>query len=69
MDYKWILSSKCKTKAGYDLVCLSPMEGTVVPQDKAKFEVTFSPPLKMVLKGCEIQLQVSSFGIYFYLCS
>ena len=59
MEYKWVLSSKCKTKAGGDLVCLSPIEGTVVPQDRAKFEVTFSPPSKMVLKGCEIQLQVS----------
>ena len=42
-----------------ELVCVSPNEGTVLPQDRARCELTFSPPVKMVLKGCDIQLQVS----------
>ncbi len=61
IEYKWLLSSKCKTKSGMDLVTLSPLEGTVVPQDKASCEIIFSPPSKMSLKGCEIQLQVSNY--------
>ena len=62
MEYKWVLSSKCKLKTKgevKDLVFVSPLEGTVVPQDRVRCEVTFSPPTKMVLKGCELQLQVS----------
>ncbi len=72
MQYKWLLSNKCKTKTGVDLVTLSSLEGTVKPQDKDKCEIIFSPPSKMTLKGCEIQLQVSLYStqtpiIYFPL--
>lgn len=62
-EYHWVLSEKCRTRGGYDkdrsVVSIDPERGMVEPHDRCCCELAFSPPCKMNLKGCEIELDVS----------
>lgn len=63
MEYRWSLSERCKTVLNRELtelIHISPIEGTVPPQERARCQLTFAPPVKMILKKCDIQLQVST---------
>ena len=59
-EYQWRMSERCQHPGGQgcQLVAILPEEGVVEPNDRVRCELAFAPPSKMVLKSCELILEV-----------
>jgi len=58
-EYHWVISKRWRT--GHQeqwQLAVTPEQGMVEPYDRVGCELSFSPSTEMVLKGCEIMLEI-----------
>ncbi|XP_046359897.2 hydrocephalus-inducing protein homolog isoform X3 [Haliotis rufescens] len=60
-DYKWELNERSTKK---DVVTITPVSGGVLHGEKQKCMLSFCPPSRMSLRGCELALKISHGPTY-----
>ena len=66
-EYKWVLLEKKGGREQWQLG-ITPKAGAVEPYDRARCELSFSPTVKTVLRGCELVLEVRRRPLKLSLC-